>query len=244
MAAFGSVTAAILPDLAGSQEMLRWAILIGGFMVVIYSTAGRLLAVIHTDLFQFLVLLAGFVITLAFCIPDIHDSYNAETGKFVPSRFGVADISQPSEFAKHLTRSPELLPVYLRSQLNSEDLAAIERVASGDTTTIGKRALVASLNGLLDNPILYDSAAFSQINLTDQSERRLARRGTLDGRDLRRLNLSLIQDAFPEQISCNGEISADFFRLEGGKGWLFLLTTFLAFLLGETFAPGYATQLV
>jgi hypothetical protein len=27
-----------------------------------------------------------------------------------------------------------------------------------------------------------------------------------------------------------------------GKGWLFLITTFLAFLLGETFAPGYATR--
>ena len=35
----------------------------------------------------------------------------------------------------------------------------------------------------------------------------------------------------------NREISADFFKVEGGKGWLFLLTTFLAFLLGETFAP-------
>ena len=27
-----------------------------------------------------------------------------------------------------------------------------------------------------------------------------------------------------------------------GKGWLFLITTFIAFLLGETFAPGYATR--
>lgn len=33
----------------------------------------------------------------------------------------------------------------------------------------------------------------------------------------------------------------EFFRLEGGKGWSFLVTTFLAFLLA-TFAPGYATR--
>lgn len=33
-----------------------------------------------------------------------------------------------------------------------------------------------------------------------------------------------------------------FFRIDGGKGWIFLITTFLAFFLGETFAPGYATR--
>jgi SSS family solute:Na+ symporter len=37
-------------------------------------------------------------------------------------------------------------------------------------------------------------------------------------------------------------VSGDFFKVEGGKGWIFLITTFLAFLLGETFAPGYATR--
>ena len=33
-----------------------------------------------------------------------------------------------------------------------------------------------------------------------------------------------------------------FLQLEGGRGWLFAITTFLAFFLGETFAPGYATR--
>lgn len=242
MAAFGTVTAAILPDLAGSMETLRWAILIGGLMVVIYSTAGGLMAVIHTDLFQFLVLLAGFIITLAFCIPDIRDSYNPETGKFVPSRFGVTDFHHPRDFATHLAQSSDLQSVYLISQFDSTDLAAIDRVIAGDTTTTAKRNLVAALNGLLGNPNFYDSAAFSGMNLSDQTIDRLAKREGLEGRDLRRLNLSLVQDAYPEHISRNREISADFFKVEGGKGWLFLLTTFLAFLLGETFAPGYATR--
>ena len=242
MAAFGTVTAAILPDLADSMVMLRWAILIGGIMVVIYSTAGGLMAVIHTDLFQFLVLLAGFIITLAFCIPDIADSYDSNTGKFVPARFGVSDIRQPDAFAKHLAQSPEPMPVYLRSQLSPENLSSLAAVAAGDTTTDRKRAMIAGINGLLDNPGLYDPIAFAGVTLTDQSERRLTNRTQLEGRDLRRLNLSLIQDAFPEQISRDRQISADFFKVEGGKGWLFLLTTFLAFLLGETFAPGYATR--
>lgn len=118
MAAFGTVLSAILPQFAQSQHVLQWAILIGGSMVVIYSTAGGLLAVIHTDVYQFIVLLLGFIITLFACVPDIVGSWGR-----------VTDI-----------------------------------------------------------------------------------------------------------------VPAEFLQLEGGKGWIFLITTFLAFLLGETFAPGYATR--
>jgi SSS family solute:Na+ symporter len=118
MAAFGSVVSAILPEFADAQTILRMSIIIGGAMVVIYSTAGGLVAVIHTDFFQFTILMAGFIITLIFCIPDITTSWSR-----------VRDIIPP-----------------------------------------------------------------------------------------------------------------EFFQLEGGKGWMFMITTFLAFLLGETFAPGYATR--
>jgi Na+/proline symporter len=47
MAAFGSVLATLMPQFADMSRVLAWAILIGGAMVVIYSTAGGLLAVIH-----------------------------------------------------------------------------------------------------------------------------------------------------------------------------------------------------
>jgi SSS family solute:Na+ symporter len=33
-----------------------------------------------------------------------------------------------------------------------------------------------------------------------------------------------------------------FFMWDGGRGWLFVVTTFLAFLLGETFGPAYVTR--
>ncbi|MFC1586912.1 sodium:solute symporter [Planctomycetota bacterium] len=118
MAAFGTVLSAILPQFADAQNILMWSIIIGGSMVVIYSTAGGLLAVIHTDVYQFVVLMLGFIITLCFCVPDL----------------------------------------------------------------IG--------------------------------------------------NWGTITEKFPET----------FFQLDGGKGWFFLITTFFAFLLGETFAPGYATR--
>ncbi|MBS1262297.1 MAG: hypothetical protein MAG453_01640 [Calditrichaeota bacterium] len=100
------------------QRMIQLAILIGGAMVIIYSTAGGLLAVIYTDVYQFTVLFAGFLLTLAFIAPDVVDSW----GKF------------------------------------AED------------------------------------------------------------------------------------VSDDFFRVGGGKGIWYLVTTWFAFFLGETFAPGYATR--
>ncbi len=118
MAAFGSVLAAILPQFTDSTLVLRLAILIGGTMVVIYSTAGGLKAVIQTDVYQFIILFIGFCITVVFCLPDVLN-INAETVAKLPAAF----------FSPH-----------------------------------------------------------------------------------------------------------------GGKGWVMLITTFLAFLLGETFAPGYATR--
>ena len=113
MVAFGKIITSMIPQLP-----YLWAVIIGGGMVVLYSTAGGLLAVIHTDVYQFIILLFGFAITLIYCVPDL-----------------IA---------------------------NSAEISAV--------------------------------------------------------------------------------IPTDFFQLEGGKGWMFLITTFLAFLLGETFAPGYATR--
>ncbi|MBD3331720.1 hypothetical protein GF356_02625 [candidate division GN15 bacterium] len=241
MAAFGTVTAAILPELADAASTLRWAILIGGIMVVIYSTAGGLLAVIHTDLFQFVVLFLGFVITLMFCVPDIADSYNSETGKFVPSRFGAVDFNQPEEMVQDLASPDNPVAAHLVSLVEQDRREQI-RASVSDSAHIQKRALKRAFNSLLDRHEVYDSAAFSQVSLSAETRNRLRDHHQLDGRDLRRLNLLLIQDVYPQEINRNREISADFFKVEGGKGWLFLITTFLAFLLGETFAPGYATR--
>ncbi|MBD3162366.1 MAG: hypothetical protein GF346_08485 [Candidatus Eisenbacteria bacterium] len=120
IAAIGSVLSTLLPSVEGGSQAIKYAILVGGAIVIIYSTAGGLLAVIHTDIYQFLVLFAGFMLTLFFIAPDVISSW----GKF-------AD-----------------------------------------------------------------------------------------------------------------DVSNDFFRLGGGRGLMFLITTWFAFLLGETFAPGYATRYV
>lgn len=240
MAAFGTVLAAILPQFADAQNILRWAIIVSGAMVVIYSTAGGLLAVIHTDLFQFIVLMLGFIITLAFCIPDISGSYNSNTGKFVPNRFGSIDFVDPEGFYQKLSARDGPLFEYMAEQVSKlED----EKIASGeDRSEINLSQLLKDgFNAVLDNKDFYSSDRFKGVNLSPQTKE-LLKQIHPEGRDLRRLNLSLIQDAYPNEISRNRSISADFFKLEGGKGWIFLITTFLAFLLGETFAPGYATR--
>jgi len=118
VAAIGSVLAALLGDAIADPRILTWAIVVGGAVVIVYSSAGGLLAVIYTDVYQFVVLFAGFLLTLAVILPQL----------------------------------------------------------------LGHWAEVRA------------------------------------------------------------SLPPEFFAVDGGKGWLFLVTTFFAFLLGETFAPGYATR--
>jgi Na+/proline symporter len=49
-------------------------------------------------------------------------------------------------------------------------------------------------------------------------------------------------DLIASWSDARAQLPPSFFELDGGRGWGFALTTFLAFFLGETFAPGYATR--
>ena len=113
LVAFGKIINSMMPELDYTL-----AVIIGGTIVIVYSTAGGLLAVIHTDVYQFVILIGGFLLTVIVMSPD----------------------------------------------------------------------LIANSNEIF----------------------------------------STIPD--------------NFFEIDGGKGYVFLITTFLAFLLGETFAPGYVTR--
>ncbi len=242
MAAFGSVLAAIVPQFADAQDIVRWAIIISGAMVVIYSTAGGLMAVIHTDMFQFVVLILGFVITLAFCIPDISGSYNPDTDKFIPSRFGTVDFQDPENLMQRMEEDDDPLSSYIRQVILEAEDHSLENLRTDENDQETAEITIRNVfNALLEDENLYQKERFAHLKLSEQTSE-LLKLHEPEGTDLRRLNLSLIQDAFPDDISRNRSISADFFKIEGGKGWLFLITTFLAFLLGETFAPGYATR--
>ena len=237
MAAFGSVLSAIMPQFADVELVLRLAITIGGSMVVIYSTAGGLLAVIHTDIYQFIILLLGFFITLAFCVPDIVTSYNQEQGRFVPTRFGMVDIQDASALAARLADDDSPLSRHI---LETTGMTLPEFTPGERRVRPKIRKLVSILNAALDDESLYAPDRFTHITLSEQTLELLNREG--NNTDLRRLNLSLVQDAYRAEISPNRTIPANFFIPHGGKGWIFLITTFFAFLLGEAFAPGYATR--
>ena len=88
MVAFGKIITSMIPEIP-----YLWAVIIGGSIVILYSTAGGLMAVIHTDVYQFIILFIGFVITLVLCIPEIvavkgqiheivpHDFFKVDGGK-------------------------------------------------------------------------------------------------------------------------------------------------------------------
>lgn len=241
MAAFGNVAAAIMPGIADAESILRWAIILGGLMVVIYSTAGGLLAVIHTDVYQFIVLIIGFVITLGFCVPDILASYNTETGRFVPIRFGAVDVADPDIFAARWRTGGGPMEVLLRETVPPPPLTAPQTGrAERERQRQLAQTIANALNTLIEHDDLYQPERFSGVDLSEQSIALLAENAS--GNTLRRRNLSLLQDVFSKSLTPDRNIPSRFFHPHGGKGWVFLITTFLAFLLGEAFAPGYATR--
>jgi Na+/proline symporter len=242
MAAFGTVLATILPEFADASRILMWAIIIGGTIVVIYSTAGGLLAVINTDVYQFIILMIGFIVTLAFCIPDISGSYNSDTHKFVPIRFGMVDLQDVKSLAGKLQAGEDEVSRYLKDRLSPSTRKRLAQfnLKKAPSSRL-HREMLEDLNSIVTgDKSIFDPHVFLKTKLTPQTEELIAQNP--EGRDLSRLNLSLIQDAYPGEFSRNRKIPGWFFLPQGNKGWLFLVTTFLAFLLGETFAPGYATR--
>lgn len=87
MAAFGTVLSALFPAIGSERLVLVLSILIGGAIVIIYSTAGGLLAVIYTDVYQFIVLFVGFIVTCALAVPTLIHDWGTITAKLPPTFF-------------------------------------------------------------------------------------------------------------------------------------------------------------
>ena len=81
MVAFGKIITTMIPEVP-----YYLAVIIGGGIVIIYCTVGGLLAVIHTDVYQFIILMIGFVLTLTLCIPDLITN-STEIRQVVPPEF-------------------------------------------------------------------------------------------------------------------------------------------------------------
>lgn len=299
MAAFGSVLSAIMPQFAEARTILALAILIGGMMVVVYSTAGGLMAVIHTDMYQFIILVGGFVITLCFCIPQVSKSYVSETHRFAPTRFARDDFQDFSSISNRLLNPDTPLLRHIRDGMPEDQVQSLREYRQHLDTLNGRIMTVEKLkqemlkgadlsidrqtkgkadkekakiteavkplknflldqkekciearkisirdafNKVLEEPDLYNEERFAGVEIRRHTEELQSR--TLKGSNLLRYNLALIKDALPEEFNLEHAVPAWFFKPTGkpSQGWMFLITTFLAFLLGETFAPGYATR--
>jgi SSS family solute:Na+ symporter len=81
MVAFGKIITLLVP-----LAPYWLAVVAGGVVVTLYSTVGGLPAVIHTDVYQFVILLAGFAITLVYCVPELVGSAD-EIARVVPEHF-------------------------------------------------------------------------------------------------------------------------------------------------------------
>ncbi|MCA1808494.1 MAG: hypothetical protein LC725_03405, partial [Lentisphaerae bacterium] len=148
------------------------------------------------------------------------------------------DICDAPLLAARLDQPGDPLSVYIREQSDPTPPRTDSAPAPKDRPQTA--ILADTLNQVLDDQHLYTPERFAGIDL-DAKTREMLQEAP-DGRSLRRLNLALLQSAYPEAITPNRTIPRNFFIPHGGKGWIFLITTFMAFLLGEAFAPGYATR--
>ena len=78
MVAFGKIITAMIPEVPYTT-----AVIIGAALVILYSTVGGLMAVIRTDVYQFIFLVLGFGLTVLLTLPEIDQSAVAA----IPSEF-------------------------------------------------------------------------------------------------------------------------------------------------------------
>ena len=85
MVAFGKIINSMMPEIPYEA-----AVIVGGSIVIFYSTAGGLLAVIYTDVYQFIILMAGFIFTAILVAPDIF-AHSSQIMAEVPETFFQID---------------------------------------------------------------------------------------------------------------------------------------------------------
>ncbi len=115
----------------------------------------------------------------------------------VSSTFAVEDLADlPALVAK--LRGGNALAQHLSIQLSAETQELLSRYEGGADAAL-KKALVRELNAVIRGPSLYDEDRFDKVDLAPETEALLGR--APEGEDLRRLNLLLLQDAYPAELS-------------------------------------------
>lgn len=114
--------------------------------------------------------------------------------------FDIEDLKNPTSLAVKLHKGTDLLSQYLQGQLttSTQQLLVAYKGIEPPSTTL-QRALIADLNGLLQEQSLYEPQRFSQVKLPTATRDLLGQ--SLQGADQLRLNRLLLQAAYPSELA-------------------------------------------
>ncbi|MDP3072922.1 MAG: MFS transporter [Opitutaceae bacterium] len=144
---------------------------------------------------QFTRAFSAFVLSLSIgSVVQLADSYE-------PTPFRTQDLKTPTQFVARLSQPQDDVTRFVRARLSVETDRLLGQV-SADTKPFPALtdALVADLNRLLSEPAFHTAERFAGVELSRQS-RRLLDEKTTAGSRLIVLNRTLLNDAFPAELS-------------------------------------------
>ena len=116
--------------------------------------------------------------------------------------FNLGDLVDSTGLAVRLRDSLDPVSRYLRDRLGPETQRHLdEYTGSGPPPVVLEQTLVEELTRLAQGPPLYDADGFMQVELNEQT-RKLLDRGPPEA-DVLRLNVLLLEDAFPDELLRN-----------------------------------------
>jgi hypothetical protein len=114
--------------------------------------------------------------------------------------FGSGDVIDLASMAQRLTKKPDGVAALLFDQLDDQTKAKLAANSFSDTDAKALRSTLGkSITKLMAGPLLYEATRFQGITLRPQTQGLLWQE--LAGRDLRRLNRLLLEDAFPSELA-------------------------------------------
>jgi hypothetical protein len=126
---------------------------------------------------------------------------NGETGRIpVPGwRFTARDLIDPRALALAWHNGADQVSALLQTRLSPQQNAIIAAAANTKPSLSLLRALLAGLNGALDDPALYNAQRFAAVTLRDTTRALIGAANTLQGQ--RRFNRMLLEDAYPAALA-------------------------------------------
>lgn len=120
-------------------------------------------------------------------------------GQTTPGPRDALELADPAALVRRLNRANDPVTLHVRKKLSKATAAQLAQAPDEGTPPAGlQRALVADLGRLVAGESLYSEKRFTGVELSAATKERLA--GELSPRETARLNLRLLEEAFPGQI--------------------------------------------